>query len=82
MIERYTRPEMQKVWADETRLRRMLEVELAFLKVLSREKKIPARELDALRSLLDDALSAQVKSKEAKSGHEVVGLLQAVSSQV
>lgn len=82
MIERYTRPEMQKIWADETRLRRMLEVELAFLKVLAREKRIPAAELDALRRLLDGALAEQVKSREAKSGHEVVGLLQAVSAQV
>jgi adenylosuccinate lyase len=82
MIERYTRPEMQRVWSDETRLRRMLEVELAFLKVLAREKRIPAPELEALRRLLDDALAEQVKSREAKSGHEVVGLLQAVSAQV
>ena len=82
MIERYTRPEMQRVWSDERRLKRMLEVELAFLKVLARAKRIPASELAALRALLDQALSEQVKSREAKSGHEVVGLLQAVSSQV
>ena len=82
MIERYTRPEMQRIWSDEIRLRRMLEVELAFLKVLARAKKIPPRELDELRALLDGALAEQVKSKEAKSGHEVIGLLQAVSSQV
>lgn len=82
MIERYTRPEMQRVWSDETRLRRMLEVELAFLKVLARAKDIPAAEVSTLRSLLNGALAEQVKSKEAKSGHEVVGLLQAVSGQV
>ncbi|MBI4347793.1 MAG: adenylosuccinate lyase [Elusimicrobia bacterium] len=82
MIERYTRPEMQRVWSDETRLRRMLEVELAYLKALARAKRIPSAELDALRALLDHALAEQVKNREAKSGHEVIGLLQAVSSQV
>ena len=82
MIERYTRPEMGRVWSDETRLKRMLQVELAFLKVLARAKRIPASELGALRALLDRALAAQVKSREAKSGHEVVGLLQAVSAKV
>ena len=82
MIERYTRPEMAATWSDENRLRRMLEVETAFLEVLAAEKGIPAAEFEALKGLFDEALAERVRSKEAKSGHEVVGLLQAVSVQV
>ena len=82
MIDRYTRPEMGAVWSDERRLRRMLEVELAVLECLAREKGIPAAEFRTLKALLDKALVDRVKESEGKSAHEVVGLIAAVSAEV
>ena len=82
MIERYSRAGMARVWSEENRLRLMLKVELAFLKALAAEKGIPASELKALEALLERSLLEQAKGKELKSGHEVVGLLWAVSSEV
>jgi len=35
MIERYSRPEMARIWSDETRLGHWLEIELALVDVLA-----------------------------------------------
>ena len=82
MIERYSRAEMARVWSEQNRLKLMLKVELAFLKALSEDKGIPASELKALEALLERPLLDQAKLKELKSGHEMVGLLWAVSSEI
>ncbi|MDE2238262.1 MAG: hypothetical protein KGK30_10250, partial [Elusimicrobia bacterium] len=82
MIERYSRPEMAKVWSDENRLRAMLRVEEAFLSALSREKGIPSGQLARLRRSMDRSLLQASRGKEAVSGHEVIGLLQAVSARL
>ncbi|MDE2293546.1 MAG: adenylosuccinate lyase, partial [Elusimicrobia bacterium] len=52
MIERYSRPQMTAVWEPERRIRRMLEVELAWLEELAGPKRIPAAQLKVLRSVL------------------------------
>ncbi|MBI4372164.1 MAG: adenylosuccinate lyase, partial [Candidatus Omnitrophica bacterium] len=41
MIDRYTRPEMGKVWTEEAKLYKWLEVELAALEALARYQYIP-----------------------------------------
>ncbi|HVP57255.1 MAG TPA: adenylosuccinate lyase [bacterium] len=41
MIERYTLPEMREVWSEETKLKTWLEVELAIVKALAEEGRIP-----------------------------------------
>ncbi|MBI5244880.1 MAG: adenylosuccinate lyase [Elusimicrobia bacterium] len=79
MIERYQRPEMAAVWDDESRIRRMLEVEAALLESLAGPKRIPAREIRALREVVNRPLAAAVKAKEARSSHDVVALVEAVS---
>ena len=82
MIERYSRDEMGRVWADDNRFQIMLRVEEAFLEVLASDKAIPARELKAFKSAAHQGLREQVRAQEAKSGHELMALLAAVSSQI
>ena len=82
MIERYSRPEMARLWSDDHRLRVMLQVEETFLEVLADEKGIPPAEIKTLKTLLGKSLLGSAKSQEAKSGHEVIGLLTAVAGQV
>ena len=82
MIERYSRPEMSRIWSEENRLRTMLRVEEVFLEVLSKDKGIPASELRALKTVLHQGLAEQVKSQEARSGHEVIGLISAVAGKI
>ena len=45
MIERYTRPEMARLWTDEYRFEKMLEVELLASEALVHQKQVPAAAL-------------------------------------
>ncbi|MFH2204793.1 MAG: adenylosuccinate lyase [Elusimicrobiota bacterium] len=83
MIERYSRPDMVRIWDAEARFRRILEVECAFLEAIAREKRIPSGELRALRAVCSRGpFAAKVREKEKKSAHDVVALLQVVSARL
>ena len=77
MIERYTTPEMGRVWSEESRLRAMLKVELEYLRVLARVKGIPRRELALFERRLERVSPAEVLRLEARTQHDVVALLEA-----
>ncbi|OGR57297.1 MAG: adenylosuccinate lyase [Elusimicrobia bacterium GWA2_69_24] len=80
MILRYSRPEMVGIWETEARLRRMLEVELAWTEAIAHLKRLPRAEIGVFRSLLRaGGLEGRVLKKEEESGHDVVALLQVVS---
>ncbi|MFA6316042.1 MAG: adenylosuccinate lyase [Elusimicrobiota bacterium] len=82
MIERYSRPEMTGIWADENRFQIMLEVEAAFLEAIAREKRIPASEIRLFRRTMKSRLVEKARAFEGRTGHEVFGLLQAVLDDV
>ena len=82
MIERYSRPEMARIWSEENRLRLMLWVEEAFLEALASRKAIPAAELKAFKSAAGRGLHEEVVAREAQSGHEIIALLSAVSARL
>ncbi|MBI3299372.1 MAG: adenylosuccinate lyase [Elusimicrobia bacterium] len=83
MIERYSRPVMTAVWEPERRIRRMLEVELAWLEVLAGPKRIPKGELAVLRALMTGGpLAEKIKEVEESTGHDVVAMLKVVSEAV
>ena len=81
MIPRYSRPEMAGLWGPETRFGLMIDVEIAFLEAIAKDKKIPAREIRALRSIKGPYAEA-VLEKEKKSAHDVVALLQVVTDKL
>ena len=49
MIERYTRPEMTRLWTDEYRFEKMLEVELLATEALVKQEKVPAKAYAKIR---------------------------------
>ena len=49
MIERYSRPEMTRLWTDEYRFEKMLEVELLATEALVKKGKVPAKALATIR---------------------------------
>ena len=49
MIERYTRPEMKKVWSETSKYDKWLNVELAVCEALAEEGIIPSKDMDSLR---------------------------------
>ena len=49
MIDRYSRPAMKKVWSDENKYRKWLEVELAVAEAWTEEGVIPLEDMERLR---------------------------------
>src|SRR6266550_1612276 len=82
MIERYSRPEMGRLWSEENRLRTMLRVESVFLEILAKDKGIPAAEIKAMQALFRRSLVQETKGKESKAAHEVIGMLSAATAEL
>ncbi|HTR96695.1 MAG TPA: adenylosuccinate lyase [Candidatus Acidoferrales bacterium] len=74
MIERYRRPAMARVWSDERRLERWLEVELAVTRAREARGEAPAGAADRVRARarLD---GARMLAIEAEVHHDVIAFL-------
>lgn len=81
MIDRYSTPEMRRVWSPARRWERMLEVEVAYLEALEEDGVAPtggaARIREAVR--LDPA---RIDALEATLRHDVIAFLAHVEEQV
>jgi adenylosuccinate lyase len=81
MIPRYTRPEMGRIWSDENRLRKWLEVEIAVCDVLAERGEIPQRAAAAIRKKA--AFDAgRVLEIEKTVQHDVIAFLTNVAEHV
>ncbi len=81
MIERYTLPEMTRLWSEEHRLATWLEVELLVCEALASRGEIPAaaaRELRA-RARVDPG---RVRQIETEVRHDVIAFVSAVAETV
>ncbi len=74
MIDRYTRPEMGRIWTEENKLSKWLEVELAALEALAHYKYIPKNIPAKVRSKAKFNLS-RVKEIESTVQHDVIAFL-------
>jgi adenylosuccinate lyase len=86
MIERYTLPEMGAVWADESRFRAWLDVEVAVCEVHAEMGTIPAdaaREIyEKTRFEVDRAFVERVAEIERVTRHDVIAFTTAVAERV
>ena len=64
MIHRYTRPEMGRIWSDENKFRRWLDVEIATAEVEAEAGLIPKSAASAIRR---KAAFAWIASSKLKS---------------
>ncbi|MCL5289289.1 MAG: adenylosuccinate lyase, partial [Acidobacteria bacterium] len=81
MIPRYTRPEMGRVWSDENKYAKWLEVELAATETLADLSIVPRGAAAALRSRARvDA--ARINEIEARVKHDVIAFTLQVSESV
>ena len=79
MIDRYTRPEMARLWSEEARLGRWLEVELALVEVLAERGEVPRRggaRRSARRARVD---VARMQAIEAEVKHDVIAFVSSVA---
>ncbi|HCO12029.1 MAG TPA: adenylosuccinate lyase [Desulfonauticus sp.] len=81
MIDRYTRPEMGKIWTLENKFRTWLEVEIAVCEAWHRLGVIPAQEMEEIRKKADFDLE-RILEIEEKTKHDVIAFLTAVEEKV
>src|SRR5215218_2965652 len=82
VIARYSRPAMARVWSDESKLARWLDVELAALEGWAETGAVPA---DAAREIRERAVPpspARVAELEARLHHDTAAFVDAVAEQL
>lgn len=81
MIARYTRPEMGRVWSEENRFQKWLEVELAASETLAEAGAVPREAAAKLRQRARVDV-ARINEIEAKVRHDVIAFTIAVQESV
>lgn len=81
MIDRYTRPEMGKLWSEEARLERWLAVELALVDVLAERGEAPVEAARALRAKAK-VNPARMREIEDVVKHDVIAFVSSVAETV
>jgi adenylosuccinate lyase len=82
MIARYSRPEMARIWSDEGKLARWLEVELAALDAWAEIGTIPAADAAAVRAAVRTPTPERVSEIERTTDHDVAAFVDAVGEQL
>ena len=81
MIERYSRPEMARLFTDEARFSRWLDVQVAVCEVLARRGEIPA---EAVRVIKEKAAIdvKRIAEIEAEVRHDVIAFVSSVAEKI
>ncbi|MFC1480308.1 adenylosuccinate lyase [Candidatus Omnitrophota bacterium] len=81
MIERYTRPEMAKIWTDENKFRKMLEIEILACEAFAKQGLIPKDAVRVIREKADFDVR-RIEEIEQKTHHDVVAFIKNVSENI
>ena len=81
MIPRYTRPEMGRLWSDESRFRTWLKVELAATETLAEAGIVPREAAKTIRDKADFKLE-RINEIETEVRHDVIAFTTAVAEFV
>ena len=81
MIERYTRPEMGKLWTDENRYNTWLEVEILAVEAWAQRGDIPKKEAEKIRKKASFEVN-RILEIEEETRHDVVAFTRAVSESL
>jgi adenylosuccinate lyase len=81
MIERYTRPEMARIWSEENKYRQWLEVELAAAEALAETKDVPPEAARLLREHASFEVQ-RIQEIEREVRHDVIAFTTAVSERL
>jgi len=82
VISRYSRPEMARIWSEEGKLERWLEVELAALDGWAETGVVPAEAAHEIRAAAEVPTPARVAELEAKTHHDVAAFIDAVAGEL
>jgi adenylosuccinate lyase len=81
MIERYTRPEMARIWSEENKYHQWLEVELAASDALAQTNEVPPEAARLLRKHASFNLQ-RIQEIEREVKHDVIAFTTAVSESL
>ena len=81
MIERYTLPRMGKIWEDQNRFQRMLDVELMACEAFARKKLIPGSALSGIKRRARFDVD-RIKEIEKETKHDVIAFIKSISENV
>ena len=81
MIERYSRPEMAKIWSDDSKYELWLRVEIAACEALAGAGKIPSDSLKTIKQKAKFDIS-RILEIEKEVRHDVIAFLTAVAESV
>lgn len=81
MIQRYTRPEMGRIWTDENRYQKWLDVEIAACEAMAEVGMIPMQALKEIRERAGFSV-ARILEIEAETRHDVIAFLTNVEEHV
>ncbi len=82
MIDRYSRPEMNRIWSEEGKLAGWLEVELAALDGWAEVGLVPAADVAAIRAAARPPTPERVAEIELTTDHDLAAFVDAVSEQL
>jgi adenylosuccinate lyase len=80
MIERYTRPEIGRIWSEEAKYTAWLRVEIAVCEGYHRRGQIPADVMPRIRGLRVDI--ARILAIQERVKHEMIALLTSIEEQL
>ena len=81
MIPRYTLPEMGRVWSEENKFQKWLQVEIAVCEVLAEMGEIPQRELSQIKQKAGFSID-RIKQIEEVTHHDMIAFTTAVAEEV
>ena len=82
MIARYSRPDMKRVWSEESRLGRLLEVELAALDGWAEIGVVPAEAAAEVRERAVPPTPERVAEIEERTQHDLAAFVDAVAEEL
>jgi adenylosuccinate lyase len=82
VISRYSRPEMARIWSDEGKLERWLEVELAALDAWAEVGAVPAEEAAEIRTKATVPTPERVAEIEQRTHHDLAAFADAVAGEL
>jgi adenylosuccinate lyase len=81
LIDRYTRPAMGRIWSEESKYRRWLEVEAAASAVLAEDGVVPAEAAEAIATKSSFTV-ARIQEIEAEVKHDIIAFTTAVAESL
>jgi adenylosuccinate lyase len=82
VIARYSRPAMQRIWSDESKLAAWLEVELAALEGWAEVGDVPREAVEAIRARATPPSPERVAEIEERTQHDLAAFVDAVAADL